>query len=146
MTWVSFGFNFLKRKICGFYSFKFNIVSSAVPENSTVSEDARIEPGTVTTLKLGFRRSIPSAISHPDKKGANTGISCIGQCKCKHSLCLRDRIYVLRNRLSKNSCHEALFGLHVITRYFFTFRKELPILRAINSANERAISHLLAHW
>ncbi len=75
MTWVSFGFNFLKRKICGFYSFKFNIVSSAVPENSTVSEDARIEPGTVTTLKLGFRRSIPSAISHPDQTGANTGIS-----------------------------------------------------------------------
>ncbi len=30
-TWDSFGFNFLKRHICGFYSIIFKTVSSAVP-------------------------------------------------------------------------------------------------------------------
>jgi hypothetical protein len=42
----------------------FNTGSSAAPLDSTMSEDARIEPWTVTTLALSVRRSNHSARSH----------------------------------------------------------------------------------
>ena len=43
----------------------FNTPSSAAPSDSTVSEDAGIEPRTVATVALTARRSNLSARSHP---------------------------------------------------------------------------------
>ncbi len=44
----------------------FNTSSSAAPSDSTVSEDARMEPRTVATLTLAVRRFNHYARSHPD--------------------------------------------------------------------------------
>jgi hypothetical protein len=43
----------------------FNTASSAGPSDSTVSEDAEIEPRTVAISVLAVRRSNHSATSHP---------------------------------------------------------------------------------
>ncbi len=86
MTWVSFGFNFLKRHI--FVDF--------IVLYSTLF--------LLLFLKILLCRRMLDRFRNCydfDKKGSNPGVSCIEQCKCKHSLCLQDRIYVMRNRLSK---------------------------------------------
>ncbi len=44
----------------------FNTASSAAPSDSTVSEEARMEPRTVATLTLAVRRFNHYARSHPD--------------------------------------------------------------------------------
>jgi hypothetical protein len=47
------------------YGTVFNTVSSAAPPDSTVSEDAGIQPRIVSTTALTVRRSNHSAKSHP---------------------------------------------------------------------------------
>jgi hypothetical protein len=62
-----FYFYFLKGGFFGFFLFMYDIQHCFIcrPSDSTVSEDARIEPGTVATTALAVRRSNHSANSHP---------------------------------------------------------------------------------
>jgi hypothetical protein len=59
--------NFFKRGFFGFFSFGYIIKHCFIcrPSDSTVSEDAGIEPRNVATLALTARRSDQSAMSHP---------------------------------------------------------------------------------
>jgi hypothetical protein len=58
----------LKGGFFGFFLFMYDIQHCFIchPSDSTVSEDAGIEPRTVATTALAVRRSNHSARSHPD--------------------------------------------------------------------------------
>jgi hypothetical protein len=63
---------FLRRHVKGFFIFYFRYVIQHCfifrPSDSTLSEDAAIEPRTVATLALTARRSNHSAKSHPQRR------------------------------------------------------------------------------
>ena len=62
--------NILTGDFFGFFNFMYDIQHCFIcrPTDSTVSEDAEIEPRTVVTSALAVRRSSHSATSHPQVK------------------------------------------------------------------------------
>jgi hypothetical protein len=65
---------FFKRGILGFFLFMYVIQSCFIcgPSDSTVSEDAGIEPRTVATFALTARCATNFARSHPQSRSTST--------------------------------------------------------------------------